>query len=306
MTLQDIINVLTIVQEKNFSRAAARLYVSQSAISQSVARLEQELGVPLFLRSTKEVRPTEEGLLFVEKGKPVVDAYNQFCTDMKHLVSPNKQRLRVGVSSFFSRYLTFQKEVRHDREKYPFDVEIVEDTGAVVEQMTIDRRVDFAFARAPLRQNKLEYEPLFTEQIFLMVPAIHPICEMLPVLEDDPYPTVPLEYFKDSSFVMITNSLVTSNCIKMCQDAGFTPHVVASTTVWERIYTNVVELDLVGFISSIFAKPYSSDSLVRYFRIDSELASLEHIVAYLSRDKLSANARTYIDAFRDFLLPQLP
>ena len=92
----------------------------------------------------------------------------------------------------------------------------------------------------------------------------------------------------------------------MCHEAGFTPHILATTTVWERIYPNVTDLGLVGFISCVHAKPYSAKSPVRYFRINSPNAFLENVVAYLSRDNLSANSRQYIDAFREYLLPQLP
>ena len=95
-----------------------------------------------------------------------------------------------------------------------------------------------------------------------------------------------------------------SQCVKMCQNAGFSPQIVASTQTWERIYNHVVELELVGFVSSLFAKPHSSRSPVRYFRIVSNYAALDHIVIYNEKNKLSNNARTYIDAAREFLLLQ--
>ena len=304
MTIQDIINVLTIVQEKSFSKAAERLYVSQSAISQSVAKLERELGTTLFIRTTKAVSPTESCLFFVEKGGPVVEMYHQFCTDVKQMAQPNEQHLRIGVTSFFSRYLGFQKEVRNNRETYPFDVELVEDTSLAIEQMVLNGKLDFAFVRAPLSSAALQWEPLFTEQLLLMVPATHPICQEIPISEALPHPVVDLNYFKTSPFVMINNARITSNCIKMCQEAGFMPQIVASTPTWERIYNHVVELELVGFISTIFAKPYVNDSPVRYFQIDSDHAALDHVVIYHSKNRLSRNARMYINAAREHLLLQ--
>ena len=304
MTMQDIINVLTVVREGSFSRAAERLYVSQSAISQSIARLEAELGVALFVRTTRAVTPTREGRLFAEKGAAVEDAYNRFCADMKQMARPDRRGLRIGVTSFFSRYLGFQKEVHSNREKYPFDVELVEDSSLALEQMLLSGALDFAFVRAPLAAGTLQWEPLFSEQLLLMVPASHPACREIPSTQENPFPAVELERFKNAPFVMISNARITSNCINMCQEAGFMPRIAASTQTWERIYNHVTELELVGFISRLFAKPDDPRSPVRYFSIPSQHASLEHIVAYRAKDALSRNGRIYIDAAREFLRQQ--
>ena len=305
MTMQDIIYVTTIAQEKSFSKAASHLYVTQSAISQSISKLERELEVTLFSRSSKQVLPTQACLSFIEKAKPLLNMYDQFQSDMKLLKQEGHQRIRVGVSSFFSRFLTFQKELMSSPER-TFEVEIVENVSAVIEQMTLEGTVDFCFTRAPLLHNGLQQEPLFTEEIFLAVPSSHPLCLQHPISEETPYPAIELSSCKESSFVMINNPFITPQCIKMCHNAGFTPHIVTTTTVWERIYPNVVDLGLVGFISCVYARPYTSNAAVRYFRIASPDAYLKNVVAYLSRDKLSANSRKYIDSFREYLLPQLP
>ena len=61
MEIRQLECVVAIVDEGGFGRAAARLHVVQSAVSQQVARLERELGVRLFDRSTRLVRLTAAG-----------------------------------------------------------------------------------------------------------------------------------------------------------------------------------------------------------------------------------------------------
>ena len=56
----------TVAQEKNISRASQELYISQPAISKSIRKLEESLGVTLFVRSSRGVRLTEEGSLLYE------------------------------------------------------------------------------------------------------------------------------------------------------------------------------------------------------------------------------------------------
>ena len=72
MDIKDLKNIVTIVQESSFSQASKRLFVSQPALSQSVKRLEAELGVPLFYRDRSRALPTEAGMLLATKGEPLV------------------------------------------------------------------------------------------------------------------------------------------------------------------------------------------------------------------------------------------
>ena len=59
--LVDLNAFLTVAEEKSFTRAAARLGVSQSALSHTIRRLETRLGVRLLTRTTRSVAPTEAG-----------------------------------------------------------------------------------------------------------------------------------------------------------------------------------------------------------------------------------------------------
>ena len=66
MTMSDIFSkkdlVCTVYQEKSFSRAAQKIFISQPALSAMIRRIEEEIGTPLFDRSCKPVRMTEPGI----------------------------------------------------------------------------------------------------------------------------------------------------------------------------------------------------------------------------------------------------
>ena len=61
ITQQKVNSFLLLAEELNFSRAAQKLYISQQALSAQISALENDLGFPLFVRTTKSVRLSEAG-----------------------------------------------------------------------------------------------------------------------------------------------------------------------------------------------------------------------------------------------------
>jgi DNA-binding transcriptional LysR family regulator len=76
-------NFLAVAQELHFGRAAARLYVAQQALSRDIARLERELGVPLFVRSTRRVTLTAEGERLVPRAAELLALHDQILDEMR-------------------------------------------------------------------------------------------------------------------------------------------------------------------------------------------------------------------------------
>jgi DNA-binding transcriptional LysR family regulator len=74
MELRHLEHFLAVVEERNFTRAAARLHLVQSALSVSVRALERDLGPPLFERTTREVRLTDAGRVLVPEARRTLDA----------------------------------------------------------------------------------------------------------------------------------------------------------------------------------------------------------------------------------------
>ncbi len=65
---------VSVIETRSFSAAARRMKVGQPAVSKSIAQLESKLGVPLFVRSTRGLTPTEAGQRFYERAKAAIDA----------------------------------------------------------------------------------------------------------------------------------------------------------------------------------------------------------------------------------------
>jgi DNA-binding transcriptional LysR family regulator len=99
-------NFLAVAQELHFGRAAARLYVAQQALSRDIARLERELGVPLFVRSTRRVARTVEGERLVPRAAEFLALHDGILDEMRgsdQSLMVDALRVRSTASGVLSR-----------------------------------------------------------------------------------------------------------------------------------------------------------------------------------------------------------
>lgn len=89
----------------SFSEASRQLYISQSAVSQSVKTLEKKLGTPLFVRSTKSVQLTPEGETLLRHVEPAIQLIRQGEINLMEEGSLGGGQLRIGATDTICRYL---------------------------------------------------------------------------------------------------------------------------------------------------------------------------------------------------------
>lgn len=83
MTLRQLEFVKAVVEHRNISVAAKQLYVSQSALSQQIAALEEELGCTLFYRKTNGVVPTNSGIVLYRHALDIIDSFSAALSDVR-------------------------------------------------------------------------------------------------------------------------------------------------------------------------------------------------------------------------------
>jgi len=102
MTMRSELNDLSafsvVANERSFTRAAARLGVSQSALSHAIRGLEQRLDVQLLARTTRSVAPTEAGAALLKELSPALDQIDRALTEVRRRRHRPSGRLRIAVS----------------------------------------------------------------------------------------------------------------------------------------------------------------------------------------------------------------
>src|ERR1700722_9022951 len=98
MDLQTLKIFLSVAQERSFSRAAAKVYRTQPAVSQAVRRLESDLGEELFDRSSKHVVLTEAGKVLQIYGQRLIRLSEETESAMRELRDLRRGRVLIGAN----------------------------------------------------------------------------------------------------------------------------------------------------------------------------------------------------------------
>lgn len=99
MNTRQIEYILAIAEDRNMQRAANRLYVSQSSLSQTLLKLESELGCQLFSRTSRELVPTQEGTIYIEAAKQILNIKEKAYQRIKASAESRQLHYEIGVSS---------------------------------------------------------------------------------------------------------------------------------------------------------------------------------------------------------------
>lgn len=167
--------LLAIDEHRNFTRAAEALSVSQSALSQKVRQLEDELGAQLFDRSGRMVQLTDFGSVYL---KYVRSAHNNLLAAQRALHDVHdlsRGKLRIAFTPTFTEYLV-APVIEQFHERYPgIVIEMTEMSLDAVETALGDDQVDLAFGFVDVRSDEVEVEALYPERFMLVVGRTHPL-----------------------------------------------------------------------------------------------------------------------------------
>jgi DNA-binding transcriptional LysR family regulator len=175
MELRQLRYAVVLGETLHFGRAAQRLYITQSALSQQIARLERELGTTLFDRSSHHVRITPAGEVLVERARRLLGELDQVHADVLAVAAGQTGTLRVGVFSGAAAELTplILDEVAEALPGVRLAVRELHMTDQV--RLLLDGDVDVALLHPPVDSPEVEVEPLFEEPRVAMVRSDHPL-----------------------------------------------------------------------------------------------------------------------------------
>jgi LysR family hydrogen peroxide-inducible transcriptional activator len=235
-----------IFHDKNFSRAAEKLHIAQPSLSQQLAKLEKELGVPLFHRTTNSVEPTHAGEVFVQKAQLILDLVEQLKSEMNDISNLRKGKLVVGTLPITGSHILPLVLPEFAKRHPGIEIALVEDTSANLELFTSSGAVDFSLLSLPIEEATLDYRAYATEDICLAVPAAHP-------LASDTAP-IPVSRLANESFIVLKKGQGFRQITQdICAEAGFSPKIVFESSNIETVQSLVAAGMGVALIPEMIA-----------------------------------------------------
>ena len=211
----------TLAQELSFTRAAARLHVTQSTLSHQIRQLEDEVGVGLVHRDGKKISLTHAGQLLLQSALRAMDDLDQTQRDLKLQDKPMTGRLAIGVTHTFSMRLLGQY-LAEFVSRFPLVMlDIQELSASEIESRLLTGDLDIGVAYAPSSSPELWVEPLFTEPLLLVTGKHHPFAsrKRLRMVE-----------LHKQKLALLSPNFTTRLMLDACfKQAGIEPLVVAQT-----------------------------------------------------------------------------
>jgi DNA-binding transcriptional LysR family regulator len=149
MDLKQIEHFIAVAEERHFTRAARRLNVVQSGLSATIRALEEDLGGPLFIRSTRHVELTPAGQVLLEEGRRVILAARNAKLAVTEVHNLSRGRLTIGTIQNLAPFADLPASLGQFRRAFGgIDVELLFDgAGALLEQVA-EGRLDLVFTQA--------------------------------------------------------------------------------------------------------------------------------------------------------------
>lgn len=174
MDFKQIEAFVYVAKYKSFSRAAEKLLLSQPTVSTHINTLEEELGVKLFERLSKEVILTEAGELFYPYAVDMLDLRERAYESIKEFLHDVSGHIRIGSSTILSEFILPNaiKEFQNKHPKTYFSIDVGNSQSII--QRVFDGILDFAIVSRKIPKKGLDFTHFFKDKIILAVHKEHP------------------------------------------------------------------------------------------------------------------------------------
>ena len=143
-TMQQLRIIKAIASEKNFTRAAEILFISQPSLSKQVKILENRLGIQLINRGNSGISLTEGGKLFLQYTERILALCEESCRALNDLKNGDRGNLTVGASQTIGTYL-MPRVLALFAQHYPqISLKVQVDSTRVIAKNVVDRNIDIA------------------------------------------------------------------------------------------------------------------------------------------------------------------
>jgi DNA-binding transcriptional LysR family regulator len=217
---------LAVAEELHFGHAAQRLHMAQPPLSQQIRRLEEEIGCPLFLRSSRSVKLTPAGKSLVDRARRTLHKVEEDLEAVRSVARGEMGVLRVGFvgSAMLTRLPSILGRYRRLYSRVQLHLDELH-TSQLLEALR-EGSADVVLARDAGPLEDLHVEQVLVEPFVAVLPKKHPLASRR---------SIPVARLRDEPFVWFPRSagnFAWENAISLCEQQGFHPKIVQEAPQW--------------------------------------------------------------------------
>lgn len=189
-TLQQLRILKAVATEKNFTKAAELLYLSQPSISKQIQRLEKNLDISLLNRENNKISLTENGKVFLEYSERILALCEESCRALIDLKRGERGNLTIGTSQTIGIYL-LPRVLALFAQNYPqIDLKVQVNSTRIIAKNVINREIDLAVVGGEIPdefKKNLLLEDFVEDEFSLIIPKSHPFAIKKKISRKDLY-----------------------------------------------------------------------------------------------------------------------
>lgn len=280
---------VAVAEELHFGRAARRLHLSQPPLSQQIRRLEDLLGYPLFERTSRAVRLTSGGEVFLERAQRTLRKMDEDVEAMRTVARGEAGTLTVGFIGS-GMLTTIPAMLGQYRARFPrVNLQLHESYSSGVLRGLKEGSLDVGFLRDGDPMEGLVAETLFSEPFVAVLPAKHPLAKGSHALAAAALAGEPFVFYSP-----LAGNRAYEKPMSLCGEAGFRPQVVQEAPQWLTIM-HLVGAGLGVSIGPACVERIRTPAVVcRRLRLPARVATVRSEIALAWR---AGDSRPIVEAF---------
>lgn len=173
MEIRHLKLIREVARTKSLSKAKDNLYLSQSALSHQLKEVEGQLGTQLFHRVNKQLILSTAGKMVLDSAEKVLSELERTEHSIKKYVSGQSGTIRLATQCYTC-YHWLPTLLKDFKREFPnVEIEILHKNDADVEKQIINGEIDIAVVYEAADYDKLEYQELFQDEMYALVPKDH-------------------------------------------------------------------------------------------------------------------------------------
>lgn len=226
----------------NFLEAADYLFISQASLSKHIKNMEEELGVPLFIRTSRKVQLSEFGQIFLPFAKQIVKIQNEYTAAILNKSENTKGIITIGSMPSMAQYNITDILAKFKKSNPNFTLNVIQ-AGDELEDLLHQDKCELAFIRQVIdAENEFVKIPYAVDTLSAVLPANHPLakCE-----------AISLKQLENEDFLLLPRNTKPHNlCVNACRENGFEPKI----TFTDHKLENIIELVIKGMGVALLMK----------------------------------------------------